>query len=370
MIGFIGLSDDFFNNNLLENSILDCIFFCLFLILAITFKKIFSKLLSRILYRFFKKYSSEITVKNFDFLLSKPLRLFILITIGYFAFSFLKFPANWHLANETEFGIKMLLKRGYYILLIYSIIMISLRIIDAIGIILVRRYENESAKMNEQLIRFAVDSMKVVAVTLGVFIILGAVFNVNIDSLISGLWIGGLAIALAAKETLENLLGSFTIFLDKPFVVGDFISIGTTSGSVEKIGFRSTRIRTVEKSFLTIPNKKLVDSELENISLRTHRRVFFNLKLSFDSTIEQINIILKQSQKLIDEHKSTTKEGSIKFEGFNDNGFTIRVEYFVDTKDWDFYLNIREEINLEILKIVTNNKCSLACPTREIYIHK
>src|SRR6185369_10292037 len=124
----------------------------------------------------------------------------------------------------------------------------------------------------DQLVPFLREAIKIIIGVFSFFFILGAVFHINIASLIAGLGIGGLAFALAAKETLENLLGSFTIFLDKPFVVGDVVKVGSAEGTIENIGFRSTRIRTLEKTLLTVPNKKMVDAELDNLTERVVRR--------------------------------------------------------------------------------------------------
>src|SRR6185295_11619359 len=106
--------------------------------------------------------------------------------------------------------------------------------------------------------------------------------------LIAGLGIGGLALALAAKETIENLFASFTIFLDKPFTIGDLVQVGSVTGKVESIGFRSTRIRTAEKSFVTVPNKKMVDVELENQSERFERRAYFTIGLTYATSNEEM----------------------------------------------------------------------------------
>ncbi|MDD5569726.1 MAG: mechanosensitive ion channel family protein [Bacteroidales bacterium] len=356
--------------NFFENPTLDCLIFFLVIFFGIIFRKLISKLLSSVLYRIFKKYSPDNTIGKFTALLLRPLELFTLLIFVYIAFSFIKFPSYWHLAPQSEFGIKMILLKGYQILLIYSIIVISLRMVDAVGVIMRHRAAKTETKLDDQIVPFVVDSLKVIAVIFGIFIILGSVFNLNITSLIAGLGIGGLAVALAAKESIENLLGSFTIFLDKPFLVGDLITVGNVTGFVEKIGFRSTRIRTLDKSYLTIPNKKMVDSELENISMRTFRRVIYRITLTFDSKTEQINNIVKEIQKLIDEHKETNDEGLARFEGFSENGMVFRIEYFIDTREWTYYLKIREEINLKIMEIIYKNNCRFAHTSREVYLHK
>ncbi|MGZ4049646.1 MAG: mechanosensitive ion channel family protein, partial [Bacteroidia bacterium] len=205
-------------------------------------------------------------------LLKKPLGIFILLISFYFAFNILTFPAEWNFTTIDHFGLRMLLYRAYQIGIIVTLTWVVLRVIDFFGLVLIYRASLTESKTDDQLVPFIKESIKVIVTIMAVFFILGAVFKLNIASLIAGLGIGGLAIALAAKESLENLLGSFTIFLDKPFVIGDLIRVGTLEGTVEKIGFRSTRLRTPEKSYVTVPNKKLVDGELDNLSLRIQRR--------------------------------------------------------------------------------------------------
>ena len=106
--------------------------------------------------------------------------------------------------------------------------------------------------------------------------------------------VGGIAIAMASKESLENLFGSFTIFLDQPFTVGDIVTIGAITGVVEKVGFRSTRIRTFDKSLVSVPNKKMVDAELDNLGKRDVRRVKFYLGLTYDTKIDQIKKLFQK----------------------------------------------------------------------------
>ena len=201
---------------------------------------------------------------------------------------------------------------------------------------------------------------------LGIFIILGSVFKLNIGSLIAGLGIGGLAIALAAKESLENLIGSFTIFLDKPFSVGDLITIGGVSGVVEKIGFRSTRIRTLDKTYVTVPNKKLVDDNLDNLSLRTNMRVKFDLIVLLDTSPEKLKNLVIDIQNLINSHKLTPNDGVVKFTEFGSYGLKIMIMYFVETNEWSVYVDTREELNYQIIDLLYKNNVRLAYPTTSV----
>jgi MscS family membrane protein len=200
------------------------------------------------------------------------------------------------------------------------------------------------------------------------FSILGAVYNLDITSLIAGLGIGGLAIALAAKESLENLLGSFTIFLDKPFVIGDLIKVGNVEGNVEKIGFRSTRIRTLEKTFVTVPNKKLVDTELDNLTNREIRRIKFDIVLRYDTQLESIQKIINDIKLVIEADPLRFDEVSVYLYEFGNYGFTVRVIYFANTAVWNEYMQMREKINFKIIEIINKHKARLAYPTQSILL--
>ncbi len=192
----------------------------------------------------------------------------------------------------------------------------------------------------------------------------------NVGSLVAGLGIGGLAIALAAKESLENLFGSFTIFFDKPFVVGDLVTIGGVSGTVEKVGFRSTRIRTLEKSYVTIPNKRMIDAELDNLSLRTFRRVKFDVGLVYGTSMSTIKSVVQKIQKYVDEHERTNQDGQVKFMEFGSSSLDVMVLYYIDTMDWGVFLDIKEEINYKIMEIVENEESDFAFPTQTLHLNQ
>ena len=156
--------------------------------------------------------------------------------------------------------------------LIYFFFQTLLRIIDYLSIVMEKK-ANETADFSDnQLVIFFREFLKVVVIILCILVIIRFVFNKDITKILAGLSLAGAAIALAAKESLENLIASFIIFFDKPFTVGDLLKVHQINGTVEKIGLRSTRIRTLEKTYVTIPNKQMVDSIVDNLTLRNKRR--------------------------------------------------------------------------------------------------
>jgi MscS family membrane protein len=251
--------------------------------------------------------------------------------------------------------------------MLLSFTWIVLRFADSIGLILMQKASKTESKQDDQIISFVIDISKIFIAIFALFFILGAIFNLNVASLVAGLGIGGLAIALAAKESLENLFGSFTIFFDKPFVVGDLVKVGNLEGVVEKVGFRSTRIRTLEKTYVTIPNKKMVDAELDNLSLRTFRRVKFTFSLIYNTPPDKLNAIIEDVQKLIDTHPNTNDEGRARLFELAKSGIDIRVIYFITTADWNLYVDLRQEINFKIMEIVKKHGSEFAYPTSTVF---
>jgi MscS family membrane protein len=159
-----------------------------------------------------------------------------------------------------------------------------------------------------------------------IFIVLGVIFNLDVGSIVAGLGIGGLAVALAGKESLENLFASFTIFLDRPFTVGEVVQVGSISGKVEKVGFRSTRIRTMDKSTLTIPNKMMIDQPLDNLSQRRFRRASYQLCLTYDTPIPVMRSICEDVREAISEQELTRSESPIvHFTDFGESSLNITI---------------------------------------------
>lgn len=361
------MGNDFLLRSFLGNTLENYIWFAGIILAGLVFLRLLSKLLTLAIFRFVKKYSSGVGVDKLMVLLKKPLNTLILIITFYFAFNRLDFPQEWHVGSVHHFGLRIIIYRSFQIAIVFAITWILLRLTDFLGLIMMYRASLTESKSDDQLIPFVKEAIKVILVIFSVFFMLGAIFKLNIASLIAGLGIGGLAIALAAKESLENLLGSFTIFLDQPFIIGDLIRIGGIEGNVEKIGFRSTRIRTAEKSYVTVPNKKLVDSELDNLSLRIQRRAKFNIGLTYETSPEQFKNIIAEMQSYIDKHPHVLPgETRIRLFEFDASSINIMVLYFVDTLEYDVYLDVREEINYQIIEIVRKHGGSFAYPTTAV----
>jgi MscS family membrane protein len=342
---------DWLHYEILENPVPRIIRFAVILMVGLLFKRFVSHHLSGLIFRLVQKRNSEVSIQQFRDLLHKPVALFITLLTLSFALLQLQYPPSWELVSEEEFGVRMVVWKIFKISIFVSIIWMLLRFADYIGMVLLGRAKQTPDRSDDQLVSFFKEAIKVVIVILGTFLMLGAVFEINVAGLIAGLGIGGIAIALAAKDTLENLLGSFMIFLDKPFTVGDIIKTGNFTGTVERIGFRSTQIRTPERTIVTVPNRKLVDSELENISQRGTIRALFYLTLNYRSTATEIEFFLQSVRDALNNNPNIEKDSMVRFEKFNDMGCEVSVTFYALTDKFDKFTRIREEVMLEILKL-------------------
>ena len=350
--------------NFLGNSIKDYIYFFGIILIGLIFKKLISKYLSNILYKVVGKKDNNVGIDKFDELLTKPIGFFIVLCFIYFGASYVSYP------SFIDENFQSIFSKIFSLFLIYAIYKIFVKVIDYIGLILKQRAAETENKMDDQLIPFAIEIGRILVVIFALFFILGNVFDINITALATGLGIGGIAIAMASKESLENLLGSFTIFFDRPFTVGDVVKVGTVTGLVEKVGFRSTRIKTFDKSVVTVPNKKMIDAELDNLGLRPVRRVKFHIGLTYDTSTEQIKNIVSDIQEMINSHEKTNEEGKVRFQEFGASSLDIMVLYYVNSPKWENLIDVKEDVNYKIMDIVKKHNSDFAFPSTSVYLHQ
>ena len=356
--------DEFLSYIIMGNTIKDYIIFLCLLVIGLVVIIPIRKALTNGLFNLFNKSDNNNDLLKFNSLLKKPLQYFFVLLVLYFSSK----TINTNSLYALDF--KFYISKTYDLLLLVTIFWSLNRAVDFIGYKLKNRALQTESKVDDQLIPFAIDIAKVLTIVLGVVMILGNIFNVNITALVTGLGIGGVAFALASKESLENLLGSFTIFFDKPFTVGDIVTLGGVTGIVEKVGFRSTRIRTFDKSIVTVPNKNIISSELDNLGARPVRRVKFNIGLTYDTSVENIKNIVDDIQKLIDDHPMTNQDGKVRFLEFGASSLDIMVLYYVDSPDWEVLIDTKQKINFDIIDIVNKYQCEFAFPSTSVYIEK
>lgn len=360
--------EEFLGTTYFGNSVSDYCWLLGAFLAVLIFKKFISRYISHIIYALIQRSSVTVGREELDKLLVRPLNLFLMLVVIFIASRHINWPAEWNLRPENEFGLKMIISRGFFLLVTYSFVAIAIRMVDYLGLVLTARAEKTESKLDDQLVPFVVDALKLLIILVAVFIVLDNVFEVNITTLIAGLGFGGIALALAAKESIENLLGSLTIFFDKPFAVGDMIQLGNTIGVVEKVGFRSTRLRTPDKSYVTVPNKLLTNSELDNLTNRTQRRARFMVGVLYKTKASQMRSIISDIQIMLDEHPEIGMDSQVRFYEFGESSINILVQYFVNTMDWPTYLKVREEVNFNIFEIVRRNGSDFAFPTTSVHL--
>lgn len=340
---------------ILGNELLDYTVAGVILLLGAGLNRLLSRLLSAGLFQVIKKHTAGVTERELHDLLIQPLGALLFLVTVYLAFSVLRYPLP-PLAVEGENPWHKAALGVFHLGVIATVAWVVVRLVDFALLVVQQREvlisQNGQHLLDNQFLPFAKDLLKVFIIVIGVLIALGQVFGVNVTALIGGLGIGGLAVAFAAKESLENLLASFTIFLDQPFGVGDLVTAGTVSGTVEKIGFRSTRLRTAEKSYLTVPNKSMIDKPLDNLSLRTSRRVGFTLTFDHKTTSAQLQAIIQEAVTQLAAHPLVTQDVQMKFSDITPSGKDVTVQYFVETTSYEEYLDTKESLNYRLVEVV------------------
>jgi len=250
----------------------------------------------------------------------------------------------------------------------FSAIWLIYRLVDVLASYLEGLTERTDSKLDDQLVPIVRKTLKVFVVIIGVIFVLQNL-KVDVTSFVAGLGIGGLAIALAAQDTLSNLFGSIMILVDRPFQIGDWVIIGDVEGTVEEVGLRSTRIRTFYKSLVTVPNSQLVKTSVDNMGARTYRRIKTYISVTYDTPPEKIEGFVEGIRQIIHANEHTWKDYyHVYLNQFAAASLDILLYCFVDTKDWGVELHERHRIFLEIVRLAEKLGVEFAFPTQTLHI--
>ena len=209
---------------------------------------------------------------------------------------------------------------------------------------------------------------KILAVIVGTLVIF-YIAGINIAAVLTGLGIGGIAIAFAAQKTLENLFGGIMIISDQPIRVGDFCRAGDHIGTVENIGLRSTRIRTLKRTVVSVPNGQLAVMSLENFTMRDKIWFHHTLHLRYETTADQLRYILAEIRKMLYEHsKVESPSARVRFIGFGNSSLDLEVFAYVLETEYESFLHIQEDLLLRIMDIVEASGSGFAFPSQTTYI--
>ena len=254
------------------------------------------------------------------------------------------------------------------ILIILDIAYFIIKFIDTLIVNYVTPLTSKTkTDLDDALIPIVRKLIKAIIIVVTTILILSN-FGYDVSSILAGLGIGGLAFALAAKDLLANLFGGAAILGDKPFRIGDRIRVSGNDGKVEEIGMRSTKIRTLDGTLLTIPNSVVADSVVENVSKENARKIKTSIGLTYDTSDKKTEKAIQILKDIIKKNKDTDDKSIVILDEFGDFALSLLVIYWI--KDLNNILDVKNKINLEIKKQFTKAKIDMAFPTQTIELKK
>lgn len=368
---------DFLEREYLGVSMTQYLSFLAILIVALLFKKYFTAVLTRLFFTVFRKSASAYHGQQFKELLLRPVEGIIVSILFYVAFNQLRslldstvlFKRTKPVTTGEPVVTRMVTGMDVvdHVFLLFLIIYFSLllaRIVDFLILVRLHKAKAEADKERQQLLPLLKDVLKVVIWLVAIFSLLGAIFHVNVAALIAGLGVGGIAIAFAAKESLENLLASFMVMVDKPFTIGDWVKVDNVEGTIEKVGFRSTRIRSFDQSVIILPNRKLIDSHLENFSERGSRRLKITVGAVYGLSRASLLKVIEEIRQLLQHTPGTVGTPSVYLDNFGDYSVNIVITCFISTAKGENFSQIKQEIILGIYELMYRHAKGFAFPTQ------
>lgn len=231
-----------------------------------------------------------------------------------------------------------------------------------------KKYSQKHKDTNQQYLNFFGNSIKITAWIIAVVLIIDNL-GYNVSSLVAGLGIGGIAVALAVQNILSDLFSSLSIYLDKPFVVGDFIVIDQMKGTVNKIGLKSTRITSLQGEEVILSNKKLTETQINNFGKMKERRVAFHIGVTYQTSNKDLEKIPKIAKEIIEKEENTRFDRA-HFFGFGASSLDFEIVYFVQTSDYNSYMDLNQKVNLALKDALEKEKIEFAYPTQTVFLHK
>ncbi len=330
------------------------------LILTLLLRNLVAQLLSRSLFAAARRTAGELD----DILLEqlkRPTSFLVLIGGLWLASSLLGLPSEpVNLARGTEEMIRLLL-----------IINIGWFLFNLIGLLeawLGHWTQKTESTLDDHLLPFIRKGLRAFVMVM-IALMLAQTLGYPISGLVASLGIGGLAVALAAKDSLSNIFGSLMIILDRPFQIGDWVKAGEVEGTVEEIGFRSTRIRTFAKTLITIPNSTLTNLSINNFSRMPKRRIKMSVGISYATTPAEMRDAVENIRAMLREHPEIDQDFFlVNFTDFAASSLDILVYCFTKTTVWGEYLDVRQDVCLKIMETLEAQGLEIAFPSRTVYL--
>ena len=344
---------------ILSNALRSYLLVAAILLVTLLIKRLISRFFASMIYTWVDKKNHSDLRKNHVHRLIVPIEQFLIFLVAIIAIYELKFPEAWDL-KLFKLSLQQFLDSGVKFMFIVLMIRVGLRTLEFISIILENKSRLTKDLSDDQLVLFFRDFFKVILYIIGALLILHYVFNENIGNLVTSLSIVGAAIALSMRESLENIIASFIIFFDKPFSVGDLVKVNNFTGTIEKIGLRSTRIRTQEKTYISVPNKQMVDNIVDNISLRSERKFEMDMQLSVHTPASVISAFTDHFRNFIKQQAGVLNAVVVLTEA-GKQAHIIHVEVYVSMHlDITAFQTLRERINLEAIQYANQHQIQFA----------
>lgn len=331
------------------------------LLVALALKRVFAHLFAKIAFPFAEK-TDTIYDDLFLAAINKPLELLFIIGGFWVGVQILQLPLELVNARKFAYGALKLLLTIDVAWAIYNLV-------NLVEVWISQWVSSAESELDDHLLPFVRKFLRIAVVIVAALVVIQNL-GFSIAGLIASLGIGGLAVALAAQDTLANVFGSFMIIADRPFHIGDMIKYDNVEGKVEEVGFRSTRIRTFDRSLVSVPNRLVTNTAINNLTRMTERRVRITISLTYDTTPAQLRQAVESIRTVLADHAGLDQTSSlVYFNDFGASSLDILVQYFTLTTVYADHLAIREEIGLQIMEELERLGLHFAFPSRTIYLH-
>ena len=341
---------------LLDNPLLDWIIALAYILGSVV--------IARILYKIFsnkvKKWTAETESEIDDVLVDaveEPICISIVLLGFWLGYSHLE------LESFDQFVFKV-----FDIAVVLTVTWLASRILNAlVGHMLGRLSEKRQESMVNDMAPILKKTLGFGVWSLGIIMALNN-SGYDVGALLAGVGIGGIAMAMAAKDFVANIFGGITVFIDRPFRVGDRVKVSGIDGTVSEIGIRSTRLITLEGRTVTIPNNQFTNTVVENVTAEPSRKIRIQLGLTYDATPDDIQIALDTLQKIVEDHPHTEEDITVWFSGFGDFSLNVNCNYYINKQG--HWANTPSEINMSILKEFNSKNLDFAFPTQTVILDK
>ena len=341
---------------LLDNPLLDWIIALAYILGSVVIARILYKLFSNKVKKWTAETESEIDDVLVD-AVEEPLCISIVLLGFWLGYSYLE------LESFDQFVFKV-----FDIAVVLTVTWLASRILNAlVGHMLGRLSEKRQESMVNDMAPILKKTLGFGVWSLGIIMALNN-SGYDVGALLAGVGIGGIAMAMAAKDFVANIFGGITVFIDRPFRVGDRVKVSGIDGTVSEIGIRSTRLITLEGRTVTIPNNQFTNSVVENVTAEPSRKIRVQLGLTYDATPDDIQIALDTLQKIVEDHPHTEEEITVWFSGFGDFSLNVNCHYFINKQG--HWAETPSEINMSILKEFNSKNLDFAFPTSTIILDK